>query len=100
MVDWAAADAIIQRTFGEEVAWRVGGAGPATTISAVIAEPDRDIGMFGQQVRVPSLVASVAASHGVAVDDTIDRGGTTYTVRTVEADPQRLMVRLGLDPAP
>lgn len=100
MVDWASADAIIQRTFGEDVLWRVGGQGPATTISAVMSEPDRDLGMFGQQVRVPSLVASVAASHGVAVDDTIERGGTTYTVRTVEPDVQRLMVRLGLDPSP
>lgn len=98
MVNWAAADAIIQRTFGEEVGWRVGGHGPATTILAIFSEPDAEVTMFRQTVRVPSLVASVDASLGVAVDDTIERGVMQYIVRAVDRDVQMRMARLSLDP--
>lgn len=99
MVNWSAADAIILRTFGEEVGWRVGGQGPVTTIRAVISEPDAEVTMFRQAVRVPSLIATVDASLGVAVDDTLERGVMQYIVRAVDRDAQMRMARLSLDPA-
>lgn len=99
MVNWSAADAIILRTFGEDVVWRVGGQGPTTTIRVIVSEPDAEISMFNQAVRVPSLIMSVDASVGVAVDDTLDRGAARYTVRAVDRDPQAGMARLSMDPA-
>lgn len=104
MVDWAAADAVILSTFGEDLIWRVAGAGDGATISVIVSEPDAEVSMFSQAVRVPSLVMSVDASLGVAIGDTIERAGAEFTVRAIDRDPQAGLARLSMDatavPAP
>lgn len=95
----AAAVLFADRNLGEDVLRRAGGMDPAITIRAVISAPDDQVNMFGQAIRVPTMIMFCPPDSAVAEGDTIQRGAITYLVRDVARDEHGTQLRVSLDAA-